>query len=119
MNQLYYLSTCDTCRRIMREVCLPVGFPKQEIKSEPLTEKQLAHLRELAGSYEALFNRRSQLYRKRKLKEQELKEEDYKQLLLEHYTFLKRPVFVIEDELFVGNAKKTVAQVRLHLAELN
>jgi hypothetical protein len=35
---------------------------------------------------------------------------------LEHYTFLKRPVVLVDDTIFVGNAKKTVeaAKAALH-----
>lgn len=117
MNKAFYLSTCTTCKRIFSEIELPDDFPRQEVKSEPLSAEQVEQMKTLAGSYEALFNRRSQLYRKRNLKEKELTEADYKQLLLEHYTFLKRPVFIIDDEIFIGNAKKTVAAVKKALHE--
>ena len=80
----------------------------QDIKEFPITEVELEMLRELAGSYEALINKRARLYQERGLKDQELSEEDYKKLLLEHYTFLKRPVILVEGEIFVGNSRKTV-----------
>ena len=64
----------------------------------------------LTGSYEALFSKRAQLYRQRNLNEQTLSEEDYKNLILEHYTFLKRPVMLVDNQIFVGNSKKVVAQ---------
>lgn len=93
----------------MDELELPNTFEKQDIKKEPLTETQLDELHQFAGSYEALFSRRAQLYKKRNLKEQNLVEKDIKNLLLEHYTFLKRPVIVVKNEVFIGNSKKTVA----------
>lgn len=111
-NTVFYLSTCTTCKRIMEAVGLPDDFPRQDIKTTPLTANQVDQLKTLAGSYEALFNRRAQLYRKRNLKEQALAEDDYRKLLLEHYTFLKRPVFVIDNKLYIGNAKKTEAAVK-------
>lgn len=37
-----------------------------------------------------------------------LTENDYRQLILDEYTFLKRPVMVIGGEVFVGNSRKTV-----------
>ena len=43
-------------------------------------------------------------------------EQEYKDLLLSHYTFLKRPVFVIEETIFVGNAKKTVEALKEYLS---
>jgi arsenate reductase len=35
-------------------------------------------------------------------------EAEYKKLILEEYTFLKRPVIVSGKAIFIGNAKKTV-----------
>ena len=108
MKKIYYLSTCDTCRRILKELD-PSGEVKlQDIKEFPITEVELEMLRELAGSYEALINKRARLYQERGLKDQELLEEEYKKLLMEHYTFLKRPVILVEGEIFVGNSRKTV-----------
>ena len=81
----------------------------QDIKSEPITLSQVEEMKDMEGSYEALFSKRAQLYRKRGLNEQTLSEDDYKNLILEHYTFLKRPVMILEDAIFVGNSKKVVA----------
>jgi len=38
-----------------------------------------------------------------------LTENDYKRLILQEYTFLKRPVIIYEDKIFVGNEGKTVS----------
>ena len=65
-------------------------------------------MKEKVGSYEALFSRRAMKYRSMGLNEKELSEDDYRNLILEEYTFLKRPVVVIDDEVFVGSAKKAV-----------
>ncbi|MFT5752288.1 MAG: arsenate reductase [Flavobacteriales bacterium] len=81
----------------------------QDIKTEAITESQLEIMKEMEGSYEALFSKRAQLYRQRGLNEQPLKETDFKNLILEHYTFLKRPVMLVGDQIFVGNSKKIVA----------
>lgn len=108
MKKIYHLSTCDTCNRIIRTLNLPEGFSYQDIKKDELTVKQLEALRELAGSYESLFSKRAKLYKERNLKNEDLKERDIKQLLLEHYTFLKRPVIVNGNEIFIGNSPKTV-----------
>ncbi|MBS1605782.1 MAG: arsenate reductase, partial [Bacteroidetes bacterium] len=48
-------------------------------------------------------------YKEMGLKDQQLDEADYRRLILEEYTFLKRPVALIGDRLFAGNDKKTVA----------
>ncbi len=112
MKKVYYLDSCDTCKRILKEIELPQSFIKQNIKTEGITDEELEELYNLAGSYEALFSRRAQLYKQRNLKDEKLLDEDYKNLILEHYTFLKRPVIVNNDEIFIGNSKKTVAAAK-------
>ena len=116
MKKIYYLSTCNTCKRILNELDLPDDVTLRELKSEPVNVSQLEALKALAGSYEALFNRRSQLYRKQGLSEKKLSENDYKKLILSHYTFLKRPVIVVDQEIFIGNSKKVVeaAKAAIH-----
>lgn len=109
MKKIYHLSTCDTCRKILTEINPPSSFILQDIKTEPITEEQLEEMRKLAGSCEALFSKRARLYKEMGLKSKELTEAEYKNLILEHYTFLKRPVIIVNDEIFIGNAKKTVA----------
>jgi len=108
MKKIYYVSTCSTCVRIMKELDLPSSFIKQDIKKEELTVKQVEELKALSGSYEALFSRRANLYKERNLKHEVLNEEDYKRFILEHYTFLSRPVIINDDEIFIGNSKKTI-----------
>ena len=108
MQKVYHLGTCDTCRRIIKELELPASFNLQDIKKEEITVKQLEELQKLSGSYEALFSKRAKLYKERDLKNENLSESDIKQLILEHYTFLSRPVIVNKGEIFIGNSKKTV-----------
>lgn len=112
MKKIYHLSTCDTCKRIIKELDLPDSFIFQDIKTEEITEAQLEEMKELSGSYESLFSKRARLYKERDLKNKELKEEDFKNLILEHYTFLKRPVIINEEQIFVGNSKKNVAAAK-------
>ncbi|MCO5724452.1 arsenate reductase family protein [Robiginitalea marina] len=112
MKKIYHLSTCDTCRRIIEALNPPADTEFREIKTAPLTRGELEALKAMAGSYEALFNKRARLYRERNLGAQTLGETDYRDLLLEHYTFLKRPVVVAGEQLFVGNAAKTVAAAK-------
>ncbi|MFT7900111.1 ArsC/Spx/MgsR family protein [Tenacibaculum ascidiaceicola] len=111
MKKVYFLQTCDTCRRILKEVNLD-GFEKQEIKTNPITVAQLESMRELTDSYESLFNKRAKLYREMDLKNQNLTEADYKQYILDEYTFLKRPVFIVNDQIFIGNSKKVVESLK-------
>lgn len=116
MKKIYHLGSCSTCKRILKELEPLDGVELQEIKSEAITPEQLEQMAELSGSYESLFSRRAMLFRQRGLHEKNLSENDYKDLILEHYTFLKRPVVVVDDQIFVGNSKKTVeaAKEALH-----
>ena len=108
MKKIYYLSTCDTCRRLIDLLDFPSDIIFQDIKSEPLGVSDLEQMKELAGSYQALFSKRARLYKERDLKSKVLSEEDYKNLILEHYTFLKRPVIINENKIFIGNSAKVV-----------
>jgi arsenate reductase len=112
MKKVYYLKTCSTCNRILKELNLATTFILQDIKTEEITVKQLEQMKMLAGSYEALFSKRSKLYKEMDLKNQKLEERDYKHYILEHYTFLSRPVIIIEDTIFIGNSKNNVEAVK-------
>jgi arsenate reductase len=117
MKKIYYLSTCDTCKRILKELDPPASCELQNIKEEPLTPDQLQELKRRSGTYESLFNKRARLYKERDLKNKQLAEEDFKNLLLEHYTFLKRPVIVNDQKIFIGNSKKEIAAAKASLGE--
>lgn len=108
MNKIYYLKTCSTCVRIIKSLNLPSNFSFQDIKEEEITVKQIEELHKLSGSYEALFSKRAKLYKEMGLKDAKLAEADYKHYILEHYTFLSRPVIVYKDQIFIGNSPKTV-----------
>jgi len=115
MKKVYYLSTCDTCKRIINELDLPKDVTLQDIKTEVITEDQLEAMKALSGSYESLFSKRARLYKELGLKDKALSEDDYKAYILEHYTFLKRPVLVYNNAIFIGNSKKVVASAKLAL----
>lgn len=115
MKKIYYLSTCDTCSRILKDLQPPSSYILQDIKESPITEEQLDELQELAGSFEAVFSKRARLYKEKDLKNENLNEDRFRNLILEHYTFLKRPVIVNNDKIFIGNSKKTVEAARIAL----
>lgn len=108
MKKIYHLSTCDTCQRIIKQLQPLDGFELQDIKTEAMTEAQIEEMKNLAGSYEALFSKRARLFRQQGWHEKKLSEGDFKKLILEHYTFLKRPVIFADGDIFVGNSKKVV-----------
>ena len=112
MKKIYYLKSCSTYQRILKEIDAEQhGFELQNIKEEKITVKQLNEMKALAGSYEALFSRTAMKYKALGLKEKTLSEEDYKNYILEEYTFLKRPVVMLEDKIYVGSNKKTIASL--------
>ena len=117
MNKVYYLKTCSTCVRILKTLNLPSDFILQDIKTEEITIKQLDEMKALAGSYEALFSKRAKLYKEMGLKDMNLSEKDYKQYILEHYTFLSRPVILANNQIFIGNSAKTVEAAKKAIHE--
>ena len=72
------------------------------MKAEPLTGGEVDALKKLAGSYEALFSRRSQQIKKLGLDVSTFTEKDFRKYILAHYSFLKRPVVVVDGEISVG-----------------
>lgn len=108
MKKIYYLSTCDKCRDIIKQLGGLHDFVKQDIKTEQITEDQLDQMKKLADSYEALFSKRALKYKEMNLKEKNLKEEDIRQLILEEYTFLKRPVILFDKKIFIGGDKEVI-----------
>ncbi len=117
--QLYYLATCSTCARIMKDLKVSkYNFRLQDIKTEPITPKQLDEMYKLAGSYEALFSRVALKYRSLGLNNMQLTEKDYRKYILEEYTFLKRPVFIINNKIYIGNAPKNIEAVAAALKAL-
>ncbi len=117
MNKIYYLSTCNTCKRIIGEFGLiEKKFVLQDIKTEKITEQQLTEMYNVVGSYEALFSKIAKKYRELGLNEKQLNENDYKNYILQEYTFLKRPVIFVNKLVFVGNAKSTIKLVKTVLS---
>jgi arsenate reductase-like glutaredoxin family protein len=112
MKKIYHLSSCSTCQRILKELKPSKAYVMQDIKTEPITPGQIDEMRKRAGSYEALFSRVALKYRAMGLNEQTLTEKDYRKHILAEYTFLKRPVIIVDDQIFIGNSPKNVEAAR-------
>lgn len=118
MKKIYHLANCTTCKAIIKELPVSVllpghngdqkAFQMQDIKVEKITPAQLAEMKKMTGSYESLFSRRAIKYKELGLKDKKMEEKDFRNFILEEYTFLKRPVIIIDNEIFVGSGKKTV-----------
>ena len=121
MKKIYHLGNCTTCQAIIKEtgILRPANnrdpgdkFDVQDIKFEKITAAQLDEMKKMAGSYEALFSRRALKYKELKLKDKKLEEKDYRNYILDEYTFLKRPIVIIDEKIFAGSEKKTVAALK-------
>ena len=117
MDYFLYLSSCSTCKRILGELLLPDSITLIDIKKEPLTHDLLKDLYESVRNYEALINKRAQLFKERNIDTQSLTEFSAIDLLLDHYTFLKRPILKYKDKVFVGNSKAVVSAAKKWLDE--
>ena len=113
MKKMYHLGNCTTSQAIIKATNInKKGFEMQDIKFEKITPEQIDEMKKMAGSYEALFSRRAMKYKEWKLKDKRLDEKDYRQYILDEYTFLKRPVVIIENKIFVGSEKKIVEALK-------
>jgi arsenate reductase (glutaredoxin) len=119
MKKIYHLGNCTTCQAIIKETGIDkqlespkADFTQQEIKTQKITPAQLDEMKKMAGSYEALFSRRAIKYKELGLKDKKLEEKDYRRFILEEYTFLKRPVVILNDAIFIGNDKKNVEALK-------
>ena len=117
MRIFYYLSTCQTCKRIIKDLDLNDSIQKIDIKKTPINKDQLNYLYKIEGSYENLINKRAMLFKTLGLRNKALEENDYKKLLLEHYTFLKRPVLAYDNNLFIGNSSNVIIKMKKFLSE--
>jgi len=117
VNKIWYLSTCNTCMRIIDELSLEEkGFEFQDVKDRIISAEELDQIRDSVGcSYEDLFNKRSIKYSKTDLKGSFKDDVEFREAILEEYTFMKRPIIQIGEKYFVGNAKKVIEAAREEL----
>ena len=110
-DTIYYLASCDTCRKIIKSLPKSANLVYRDIKQDVISIEELEFMHSLSGSYEALFSKKAQLYKSMDLKNKNLTEDDFKKYILEHYTFLSRPVFIINDKIYIGNTQQNMLQV--------
>lgn len=115
MKKIYHLGTCSTNQRILKEIKPAASVLLQDIKLDPITEEDLDAMKELAGTYEALFSKVARKYRALGLHEMQLSEADYRRYILQEYTFLKRPVIIAGKNIFIGNAASVIAKAKVAL----
>ncbi len=111
MNKIYYLSSCSTCKRIL-ETLDTTGIALIDIKKDHIGAKDLDYAASRLGGYENMFNKRAVKYRSQGLNQKVLTEADFRALILEEYTYLKRPLFLLDQGVYIGNAKHTLSQLQ-------
>jgi arsenate reductase len=107
MKRIYHLSTCDTCRKILSQINTE-GVELINLREQNVSKEDLDLMKKFTKSYEALFNKRAQKLKEMPLEKKPVKEADFKKLILQEYTFLKRPAAILENEIIIGNDKNAV-----------
>jgi|TARA_B110000240_G_scaffold60647_1_gene69061 arsenate reductase len=118
MNKIYYLSTCYTCKKIINSWKLNKSIKLIDVKKNPINSKGLEEVYLISKNYEDIFNKRALLFREVKKETKNITENTYKELILNHYSFLKRPILIIGNKLFIGNSKETVLKAKIELEKL-
>ena len=88
------------------------SWEQREIKSQAISKREVDMLKKMAGFYERLFSRRAMKYRQWGLNEKELGEKDFRELITQEYTFLNRPVIILDNTIFIGSGKKAIAAAK-------
>jgi arsenate reductase-like glutaredoxin family protein len=84
----------------------------QDLKAEGISSSELDFLRARVNSYEELLNKRARLLREHTVSEGDTREDQIRDLILSHYSFLKRPIVVLGNQIFVGNSAKIVQSAK-------
>lgn len=111
MKRVYHLGTCSTCKRIIGEVSWPNDISFIDIKNQAITAEVLDLLKEQYGTFQAVFSKKAKRYVE--VKDSITCDDDYKQLILSDYTFLKRPVILYGDFYSVGNDRVVIERLKL------
>lgn len=105
--KVYHLTHCGTCKKILGSFDTS-ACSLQDIKEKKIKSTELDRMAKLIGSYEALFSRKAVKYQTMGLKDKVLTEKDYRKLILEDYTFLKRPVMWSGKTVLAGHTLQAI-----------
>jgi arsenate reductase len=108
VKAVYFLSTCSTCQRILKQLNLPSDISLIDIKQTNISAEALDEIAGMAGSYERLFSKKAMKYKSLGYDKRTLSELEYRHIIVEEYTFLRRPVIVYDDFFSIGNSKEEV-----------
>jgi arsenate reductase len=102
MKRIYFLGTCDKCRKMLGNFPEKEQYELIDIKKNGISPSDLDMMHALTNSYAALFSKVARKYKELNLAQKELSEHDIQKLILSDYTFLKRPVRINGNEITVG-----------------
>lgn len=114
-DKIYHLATCDTNRKVLAEVKPGKKVKMINIKENNISEEDLDYVAEQLGGYEQVFSKKALKYRQLGLHLRELTEDEMKKYILEEYTFLKRPVSIVNGKAFAGYTKVMVEGLKNEL----
>lgn len=109
--EVYWLPHCTTCQKAAEELKsknVEVAAWR-DMKSEPLSRREVERLAEKVGGASELFSKRARKYRALGLDKRELSDDEMLQLMSDEYTFIKRPVIVRGNRATAGWTSKTFA----------
>lgn len=118
MKKIFFLSSCSTCQRILKQLSLPADVEIIDIKQTNISAEVLDKIALTTGSYEALFSKKAMKYKVLLQTDPTLGETVYRKHILDEYTFLRRPVIIYNDFLSVGNNPNEVEKARVYFDQL-
>ncbi len=110
--KFYYLPQCSTCQKVLAQIHA-VNCDLQDIKLNKISAKDLDAMAKITGSYEALFSKKAIKYRTLGLHLKSVSEKEYRQLILDEYTFLKRPVLWAGNRVVAGYTKAAIDEMKM------
>ena len=116
MKRIYYLSTCDTNRKILKNINTS-QFEMIDIKTDNIAPDILDDAKSKLGRYVKLFNAKCLLYRDVPTEKRPKRDQGYRKYILSHYTYLKRPVIIDGDMVFSGSDKSNLVALYQYFAE--
>ena len=104
----YWLPNCSTCQKAKNFIERHglKDYELRDIKENPLSREEVEKMAKMLGGADGLFSKRAVKYREMKLSERTLSNEEMLDLMTEEYTFLKRPILVIDGKAEAGYFEK-------------
>lgn len=105
---LYWLPNCSTCKKaaqFLENQNVKIS-DFHNLKENSLSREEIEKLAEKVGGADELFSRRAQKYRAMRLNERELSDDEMLDLMASEYTFIKRPVLILNDKAIAGFSEK-------------